>query len=334
MAKKYLLQLFNLLMLLSLLSCGKPADQKREDAVLSANILLNTRQCQAAIDLLEGVGRDTYDGKYIQTLASAYACKAGFTEPRFFVDELPKVGTPGGFGGLTRFTLASTMTAPDAESFENLQKAIDILLYAGGVSSTREPTADRRATGLSSADAQDINAQLMYLILTQMGLYLHYYGDSSSTGVKGSGAGTNTCLVNYDGAVALDGISSTLNEYFATNVTGACKQAGLGTTGHLDLGAKANLNVARLCQGVVLLNTFIDVFPAVLTSIITDDLDTVNGITTAVKLAKMAVSTAKTGAGMSTLMNTLNQTNCVANNTANTEYLQVYFAFMYEALLQ
>lgn len=334
MAKKYLLPLFNLLMLLSLLSCGKPADQKRDDAVLSANIMLSTRQCQAAIDLLEGVGRDTYDGKYMQTLASAYACKAGFTEPRFFVDELPKVGTPGGLGGLTRFTLASTMTAPDAESFENLQKAIDILLYAGGVPSTRKPTASRRVTGLSSADAQDINAQLMYLVLTQMGLYLHYYGDSSESGVKGSGVGTNTCLVNYDKDVALN-VGGSLDAYFATNVTGACKQAGLGTTGHPQLGAdKDNLNVARLCQGVVLLNTFIDVFPAVLASITTDDLDTVNGITTAVNLAKTAVTTAKTGASMATLMNTLNQANCVANNTANTEYLQVYFAFMYEALFQ
>ena len=179
MVKKYLLSLLNLLLLLTLLSCGKPAEQKREDAVLSANIMLSTRQCQAAIDLLEGVGRDTYDGKYMATLASAYACKAGFTEPRFFVDELPKIGTPGGLGGLTRFTLASSMTSPTADSFVNLQKAIDVLLYAGGVSSTSEPTAANRALGLSSVDAQNINAQLMYLVLTQMGLYLNYYGNSS-----------------------------------------------------------------------------------------------------------------------------------------------------------
>lgn len=334
MAKKYLLTLFNLFMLLTLLSCGKPADQKREDALLSANILLSSRQCQAAIDLLEGAGRDTYDGKYMQTLASAYACKAGFTEPRFFVDELPKVGTPGGLGGLTRFALASTMTAPDADTFTNLQKAIDVLLYAGGVSSTQDPTAVRRAAGLSSADAQDINAQLMYLVLTQMGLYLYYYGDSSSTGVKGSGAGTNTCLVNYDGATTLD-VGTNLSTYFATNVTGACKVAGLGTTGHVQLGAKNALNVSRLCQGVVLLNTFIDIFPAVLASITTNDLNTVNGITTAVNLAKTAVTTAKTNVLMSTLLNTLNQSKCESDYTAaNTQYLEVYFAFMYEVLFQ
>ena len=150
--------------------------------------------------------------------------------------------------------------------------------------------------------------------------------------MKGSGTGTNSCIVNYNGATTLN-VGTNLTTYFGTNVTGACKLAGLGTTGHPQLGVTASLNVARLCQGSVLLNTFIDLFPSVLASITTNDLSTVDGITAAINLAKTAVTTAKTDASMATLMNTLNQANCVANNT-DTQYLQVYFAFMYEVLLQ
>lgn len=330
MRKRYSLLFINTLILLFLFSCGKPADQKREDAILSANILLSTRQCQAAIDLLESVGRDTYNGKYMQVLASAYACKAGFSEPTFFVDELPKVGNPGPLGGLTKFTLASTMTSYDSESFTNLQTAIDILLYAGGIDTSLDPTAARRANGLSSEDAQDINAQLMYMILTQMGMYLYHYGDSSATGVKGSGAGTNTCLANYSN-VDLD-VGGDLSTFLLTGATGSCVAVG---TGHPQLGAdSAHLNVERMCQGVVLLNNFIEIFPAILSSVTSDDLDTVNGITAVVTAAKTALGLAKTDPQMATLISTLSQEKCVADNTANTEYLQVYFALMYEVLFQ
>lgn len=316
-------------MVLSLLSCGKPAEQKREDAVLSANILLSTKQCQAAIDLLEEAGRDTYDGKYMQTLASAYACKAGFAEPAFFVNEIPKIGSPATLGGMTRFALASTMTAPDSDSFTNLQTAIDILLYAGGVSTSVDPTAARRANGLNSEDAQDINAQLMYMILTQMGMYLYYYGDSSSSGVKGSGPGTNTCLANYSNIGLNVGVN--LTTALAAGQTGSCTAIG---TGHAGLGATGSLNVKRMCQGVVLLNNFIEIFPSILASVTSNDLNTVSGITAAITLAKTAVTTAKTAPQMATLLSTLSQEKCEADNASDTQYLQVYFALMYETLFK
>jgi len=327
--EKYLKYFLILSFVFLFLSCGKSAEQKREDAVLSANILLSTRQCQAAIDLLEAVGRDTYYGKYMQTLASAYACKAGFAEPTFFANELAKLGAPSAFGGLTRFTLASTMTAYNSDNFLALQDAINVLLYAGGVSSSLDPTSARRESGLSSNDAQDLNAQLMYLVLTQIGLYLYYYGDSSSTGVKGSGAGTNTCLANYSN-VALN-VGADLTTFLGTGATGTCIAIN---TGHTALGVQGSLNVKRMCQGVVLLNTFIDVFPSVLGSITGNDLSAVSAITAVITAAKLAVTTAKTGAQMTTLLNTLNQANCEADNASDTQYLQVYFALMYEVLFQ
>lgn len=327
--KKYFSYILNLCLLFVTLSCGKPADQNREDAVLSANILLSNRECQSAIELLESVGRDTYNAKYMQTLASAYACKAGFAEPAFFVDEIPKIGTPATLGGMTRFALASTMTAPDSDSFTNLQTAIDILLYSGGVSTTVDPTLARRANGLSSEDAQDINAQLMYMLLTQMGMYLYYYGDSSSSGVKGSGPGTNTCLANYSN-VALD-VGVNLTTALSGGQTGSCVAIN---TGHASLGAQGSLNVKRMCQGVVLLNNFIEIFPSILSSVTGDDLNTVSGITSAITLAKTAVTTAKTDPQMATLLATLSQEKCEADNASDTQYLQVYFALMYETLFK
>ncbi len=318
------------LFLFLFVSCGKSTEQKREEAITSAEILLSKKSCQAAVDVLEGVGRDGLNARYMQTLASAYACKAGYSEPTFFADDLPLIGSPSPFGGLTRFSIASTMGTPDADSFTALQTAIDLLLYSGGISATLEPTVARREAAFTASEAGDIHAQLMYMILTQMGLYLRYYGDSSSTGVKGSGPGSNVCLANYSNvAITFNDVASNLTAYFGAGLTGACN--GLNK-GHAQLGAQGSLNVARMCQGVVLLNNFIAILPRVIASITNDELNTVSALSTVLNTAVSQLSTLKSTTNMDNLKTVLNQANCEALNA--TEELEVYFAVMYEVLFQ
>lgn len=331
MAKKIFI-FFSSFCIFFLVSCGKSEEQLRKDAVLSANIFLSKGDCQSAIDVLEEVERDTYNGKYMQVLASAYACRAGYTEVEFFSNDVSKVGTPAAFGGLTRFDLASSMTAYNSDTFLDLQEAINILLYSGGVSASADPTSVRRSNGLSNEDLQDINAQLLYLLLTQLGLYLHYYGDSSSTGIKASGSGTNVCLANYSNvALTFSATVTDVSTYLGAGLTGSCN--GLNK-GHPALGNQGALNVKRMCQGVVLLNSLLDVLPAVIGSITNNQLNTVSGISTALTAAKTAVLTAKNTLQMSTLLNQTNQTNCEIDNGSDTQYLEVYFAFMFEVLFQ
>lgn len=323
------------LMFISILLQGcagrNPKDERR-DAILRANQLLNVGDCTGAIYTLEVIGREYTDADYLQTLASAYACKAGFREPSFFSNDLSKVATPAPMGGFTLFDLSDEMDSPINSKFENMQTAIDLLLYAGGFSRSYEPTSEKRSEFFSSSDLGNIDAQLLYMVMVQLGMYMYYYGNSSSTGVKGSGTGTNECFVNYTGNINLEnGPPNRLSNYLSGGLTGACDNTG---EGHADLGAEGDLNVSRLCQGVVLLNAFFDIFPSLIANVAGDDFDELEEIEEPINLARQAVLLVKSDAAMSDLLNTISQTNCESDHEADTQYLQVYFAFMFEVLFQ
>ncbi|MEK6624171.1 MAG: hypothetical protein AABY86_04335, partial [Bdellovibrionota bacterium] len=51
----------SLVVCLLLIGCSKSAQEAREDAVVSANILLTKKNCNAAIILIEGVGREVIE---------------------------------------------------------------------------------------------------------------------------------------------------------------------------------------------------------------------------------------------------------------------------------
>lgn len=66
------------------LACGKTTEEEVKDAILSANIYLSRSECQPAIDLLEGMGRQNKNPYYLKALSSAYACRAGYSTITFF----------------------------------------------------------------------------------------------------------------------------------------------------------------------------------------------------------------------------------------------------------
>ncbi len=294
------------------------------ESVLNAQLLMNsTSGCQEAITKLEAeTAVCGNNARYIITLASAYGCKAGYNTSTFFASDLPLFSTAGAnvLGGLTTFSTSSSMDAYDNDSYVNLKTATNLLLYAGGIASTTEPTVARRNAKFTSLELADIHSLLSYFLLVQMGKYLYYYGDSSGTGVKGSGPQANTCLANYDDANAV--------AWLGGGVTGGCVA---GNGGHADLGATGSLNVGRMCEGVTLMNNFNVVFPAAIDGFSGDEFGSLDVADLAVATA--ALRAALVGFGYSDdIVDTLNYGNCVSDYTADDTILQIYFAMVFETL--
>jgi len=326
---KFLWQISQILLALLLTSCGATSEEEREHAILQANIFLNKSRCQEAIDVLEGAGRDNRHAQYLQVLASAYACRAGFREPAFFTTNIAKSATPAPLGGTSTYSTSASMDAPDNDDFDDLQVAIDILLYAGGIPTSKDPTPARRADSFNTDEAGNINAQLLYMLMAQIGKYFYYYGNADVNGVKGLGTGSNVCFVSYEN-VALD-VGGDLSTVLLA-AAGTCPNSS--AAGHSKLGSVAggDLQIARLCQGVVLINNFLTIFPVVLSDVGGDtDLDILNTINTAISPLKIVLTAAKTGIG--NILETLGQERCVAENTTNDDFLQVYFALFIELLI-
>ncbi len=331
--------------------CGADAQRQKEDAILSAQISLDNLQCQQAIDALEEVGRDSNDILYMKTLASAYACRASYNTASFFTDDIPLIVNSGSIiGSFTIFSNAPTNDAPDNDAFEDMQTAIDLLLYAGGLDTTKDPTLARRASVMKPEEAEEVNAFLLYMILDQMGRYFYHYGDASVVGVKGGrDSGKNECLANYRmtyvttnevvdlGIPPGTSIEDTLKTFGLLGLSGECGSGGdddgdgLEDEGHPDFGIVNNLNVKRLCQGVTLWNNFKVILPEVIGNFTGDDLDNLNGISallnTQLDYLVEALPLAETY-----VANTLSQTKCETDNNAygRTEFLEWFFVFIFE----
>lgn len=334
--------------LLVLTGCGASDTEKRLDSVLNAIYYIEQGECDKAITELEGVGRDLTNFEYVEALASAYACKAGYTTPGLFADITSTFGTPSILGGLTKFTNSPVSVNPDSDvRHQALADAINVLLYAGNISASTEPTTVERAKYFTTSQAGDINSFLFYLVMEQVGRYAYWYGNSSSTGVKGSGTSTNSnsCLFNYDSTIAgvqYDANGDGTNEVytigdllFLTDQTaaplGACSAVNNTTdpTGHPDMGVNSTITatqVARLCEGVVLMNVFFDTISGVLSGV-GGTLGTID--TTLIDEFKGYIDATVSGG-----TSILNQANCETNYASNTDNLQIYFVLVYETLLQ
>jgi len=318
--------------LILLFSCGKNADQKTADAVLSANIALSKGHCQSAIDVLEENGRVNGNAVYLKTLASAYACRAGYSTLTFFTTDIAKTVTPAPLGGTTTYSTSNaavTTTLQSDSSFQDMQTAINILLYAGGISSSTEPTTNERKKYFTNSEVADIDSQLLYMMLVQLGRYGYFYGDSSATGAKGSGSGSNTCFTSYKNAHA--NIQAILS-----GSGGTCTDTTTTTSGHSQLieTVTAATRKTRLCQGVVLLNNIYVLLPNVIASIFSNPADQA-----AVTAALTAVSTAKTAMTTqdpttATVSSTLNQTVCENDTAVPVGAIEGYFALMFEGSFQ
>ncbi len=230
-------------------SCGKEADDVKA-AIEEAHFLLTDRNCSGAKASLDEVGYQANNADYIGAYASAYACAANYSTLTLFTNDLDSLSsTQGGLlGSLTLFSTSDDMTSATDSDFTNLQLAINTILYAGGQT---ESASANRETVFSSRDNTNLNVQALYMILVNLGRWLHFYGNPDANGVKGAGtANTNTCLYTYS--------NPTVRLYLGTGVTGSCTD-DVGDVGSSDMmTGDATEQQTRLCQGLVMFTNFID----------------------------------------------------------------------------
>lgn len=331
MLKSFARCLFVVAACVALVSCGKTTEEEIKDAILSANILLSKKECQPAIDLLEGMGRQVKNAYYLKALSSAYACRAGYSTITFFADDISKTGSPSPLGGMTTYSsskITPTGALANNTAFKDLQTAIDLLLYAGGIASTTEPTAAERQKYFSTGQAGDINAQLAYMMLVQTGKLMKVYGNASAAGVKGGGTSGNTCFTNYSTTPA--GVQSYVTTGgLGTGATGACT---VTNSSHPDLALGATNRRARLCQGVILLNGILDVLPSVVASAGGGDLADIANMTDDIQDFKDKLVVADPSIG--TTLTVLSQSNCETDASITLDTLASYYAVIYESLVK
>lgn len=306
-------------------SCGKSKSEEIEDAVLSANILLSTKQCQAAIDLLEGLGRQTSDAYYLKALSSAYACRAGYSAVTFFGSDVKKTASPAPLGGMTTYSTSQVeVTSPlaDDPKFKDLQTAIDILLYAGGIPVSTEPSASERQKYFTAGQAADINTELVFMLLVQTGKLMAVYADVDSDGVKGGG-GSNKCFTDYSTTPAA------VQLYVTSVLTGECDSV---SDSHAELAIGVDGRRARLCQGVVLLNSILDLLPSVLASAGGGSLTDLADLTSEIDDQKDALITAYPAIG--TTATVMSQYNCENDSNIDVDTLASYYAILFEAIVE
>jgi hypothetical protein len=320
---------FNLLFLiftLFILSCSQSRSEKYEEAIDAAHFLLTKSKCQQSISLLESIGVNSLNAEYLQLLAASYACKSDFRTINFFADDLDKInGSSGAFFGSLSKLSTSPMDSPADSNFVNLQKAIDILLYAGGVD---EPTSEQRAEIFESIDANNINMQNLYMLIVQLGKYLYYYGNADPVnGVKGTGSIangntnnlTNGCFYDYNPSDAT--VAAAINLARANGQAGSCNSTA---SGHERLVALPNSNtVKRMCQGIILFNSLLN--------IITNLDIPVKGKALA-EVGDVFRTVCTQVPGISDLCALYNQEQCEADfaNAPASDKLQIYFFFIFE----
>lgn len=318
-----------LLIMVFTISCGASPEEEVKSNLISAEILLSTSKCQDAIDLLEGMGRQNSNARYLKLLASAYACRSEYSTIKFFADDIGLTGNPAPMGGMSTYsTSLVSFTSPlqDDQNFEDLQTAIDILLYAGGTSRATDPTSIVRSAHFTEREAGDINAQMAYMMMVQLGRFFKVYGNTSAAGVKGGGLASNVCFTDYpnvDPAIAL---------YITTqNETGACNVVN---SSHAQLASSlsASLRRSRLCQGVVLLNGILDVLPAVIVAAGGGELGDITDVLEEIDEFK-ADATAAFPA-IAPVLTVLSQNNCETSSAITIDLIEAYYALLMEGLVK
>lgn len=310
-----------------LFSCGKK-EEKVENAILRANLALTSGDCTSAISILELEGDQPDNVAYIKVLASAYACKAGYKTTVLFGTDIPKVDDPELLlRGLSTFT-TSTMDSLESTSYVYLQRALDKLLYAGGISSTTNPTSDDRSAYFGTS-GMDINSFAFYLSLAQLGNYSFYFGNASEvTGVKGGGGvtSTNPCYLDYNANVNV--FIGKLNGLGIQ--TGTCDNTD--DEGHPDLvDAVDTVNLENTCRGIILFNNFVDTLDAFIGSFTGDDFSEFANISTAVDALELLITVEKPTFD-TRLFDTTSQERCENLFDGNDEDIMYYYAAVFETL--
>ncbi|MBY0517662.1 MAG: hypothetical protein K2P81_12170 [Bacteriovoracaceae bacterium] len=313
---RYLLQILSLLGCLILVSCSASKDEKVVDAIDSAlyHLSQGTPDCQKAIDALEDVGRQNSNPRYIQTLASAYACRGGFSELQFF-HEISSVDSSNFLKSIATLTTSSQGSA-DSDEFTDLQTAIDLILYSG---SRTTPSADETKNVFGNRHGTNLNLQALYMIIVQLGRYVSWYGNTDATGAKGAGGNGNTCFFDY----------SPVPLALATSYGGAnaCTAGNTGSDSLDYVLATTAVAKTRLCYGAMLVNNLVDILANTTLSSNTSigDISTLY-----TDIQPYITSASLLDPGMPAFIATLSQSDCETSVTASDSVVQLYFASIFE----
>lgn len=325
--------LFILAILLFLTSCGKTPDEEVNEAIDIALTHLSHNKCEAAIDVLEDVGRDKENPIYLQVLASAYACRAKFSELDFFDTELDKIdtSTTGLMKSLTTLKWSDQDEA-DQDDYVATREALDILLNVD----SSQPSQAAREDKYGIRKAGDMGVQALFLALSQLGKFVHFYGNVNATGVKGGGtastdeqgATVSTCFAQYT--------SSDAQTALTPAIAGACRYPGPATfVGHPNLSFAAPDLAAtkrRMCEGLMLVTNIMDILENMTLS--DDTFGDLSTISATIQTYKTTITNASPALG--TLINTTSQSSCETLVAGATEFdnLQYIYALLFEVGLQ
>lgn len=320
---------FFVLLLLTLLSCGKETQTQVDDAIFLANKLLSTRQCQAAIDLLEDVGQQPTNYNYVIAYASAYACKGGYSTLDLIKNDIDLVGSPSELGGFTLFSSSGDFST--SGKYTSLKQAIQILISsANGLNPAANSTYTDRLGLHQRLGALEIETLLVLTSMVQSGRFLREHGNTNAAGEKGLGGNGNLCLMSYSNVPFDAGPFTDMTDFLTSGSTGSCNTLNSGSGG---LGTQGNLDVSRVCEGVVYLNNFFKSLENFLDNVGTGDLaDALNLVKDAIETARLLLLTVKPGT--IDVINTTSQLKCVQDFTGNTDPLEVWYAVMIETLFR
>lgn len=307
-------------------SCAKKSDQQTMEAIDKAQDFLTSNKCQDAIDVLEESGLETSNPIFVQVYASAYACRSGFSEITFFSSDVPLIDSTDSatfFKSLTTLS-TSTETAADSASYSDLLSGINIILNSGGASS---PSQVARTSYYGSRKAGDIGTQGVYMLVAQLGKYLHLYGNVDSNGDKGAGSFGSECFVAYDDPIAQAGVS-------ALPGTNACDG---GDAGHPDLSLAASdltTTKRRMCEGLMIITNLADI----LGNITLPSNSSLGDLSDVQDLVNDYVDEFSTSPDPDfvALINTTKQSNCESyiSTTARFAKLQQMYVALFEANLE
>jgi hypothetical protein len=309
-------------------SCTSGDKEKVESAIDTALYYLSlpTPNCQKAIEELEKLGRQPLNPLYLRTLSSAYACRGNYSELNLFgdIDNISSNVTSF-FGSLTTLGMA-TQTSAESAAFLDVQRALDVLLYAGGQST---PSYNNLVSIFGQRHANNLSMQTLFILLTQLGRFNYYYGNVNATGAKGLGTGTNNCFYAYP-ALIQSNIADSAD-------TGGRCNSGNNPVGHPQLNiATPGLTNAivnrRLCHGVIIVNNLIDILTNIQFSnnsalgAIVDLKDTLDDI--------LVLAQSIPDPDFQAFLQVKSQIECEAILNANNEVGQYYFAAVFEGGLQ
>ena len=309
---------FVIFLLFILCSCAKNEARERAEAIDVALSYLSDGECEEAIKLLEKTGR-SQDAVFLQVLASAYACRAGFDAVRFISEDIEAIDTDSSqlLNSLTLLTLSGE-TETDSDSYTDLKTAIFLLLNSA---KSTQPSQAYRTSTFGPRKAGDIGVQALLLSIVQLGKFLNHYGNVDANGDKGAGDEANRCFITY---------SSTDAQVVAAVGGGVCNGV---SSGHVALNYATAAGRRRLCEGLMLFTNIIDILDNIDVSG-NESLSDLEEVADAVKEYKTTAITVDPD--LATLLNMTSQSLCETTLETASEMnnMQLIYASIFESGLQ